>query len=161
MNRPKINEEHISKAAQSLSASLEGLCEWERPLLAESMASGYTYPMGKFRLARLLETDFGWNIEMMDTDGLAKMDSLVREEHRKTCAEWVKDADLQPQLEIGDHVIYKAKRVAGPITRIAGDEAPGCYEVIHVGSDGMEKRKRVFVPFEEAVALTGTDAPDQ
>lgn len=151
MKRPVVDQEIIASAARRLTASIEGLRATEVTLLADAITEAYSYPMSRSKLARVLENEFGWDCDMFDSDSLSEMDSLVRDEHRKACKEWVADQDIKPKLEPGNKVLCLSKNLEGVIRSMAGDEAPGCY-VIDVEDDSGSTRQ-VNVPFEDTIPI--------
>lgn len=153
MKRPNISQEVIAAAARRVTKTLDGLRNSEKGLLAEAITAAYSYPMSMRKLVQILESDFGWDSEMLDVSGLSKLDDIVRDEHRKACKEWVGDNDIKPRLSIGDQVLCISRALEGSIKDIPHEDAPGCFLLALNSEDDDLDFIEVIASFEDVVPL--------
>ncbi len=150
MKRKAIDRPIIEKAAKRLPRLLDGLKPAERDLLAAAITEAYQYPMNKRRLAKVLEDEFGWDVDLLDLHGLSKMDDLVREEHRKACKVQGGSDAGEPKLTIGTRVICISANLQGKVKDVPVEEAPGCYLLSLNPKDGGSE-KELITPFEDVL----------
>lgn len=140
MKRPEITKEVIVAGVRSMG----GGCSWNDEQV-EDIANQYTAWGDGYSLAKSLDMQCGWDISSGDVDDLDGVDCAVKEAHRKVCAQWVIDNNIQPPLPIG------TMTTIGEITGVVEYE-PATYYVKETGCTNENRRR--FVKFEDAKAVT-------
>ena len=135
MNRPKITDEMILKAAARIAEKLDGD--------AATIAEHYRPYMDGYELARALDRYAGWDLTMSDVEELDCMDSIVGQLQREAEKKWFEENNIQPPLPIGT-VITK-----GVITGLC-EHSPGKYLVKENGC--TQDGRHLLVNYEDAVA---------
>lgn len=144
--RPVVNSEIISEAANRVSVLLEGTCGTNNHISATSLLKHYKLYMDGYELAKSLEND-GWYADIMLASRLDNMDLIVWEIHRDKCREWVEKYNITPPLKCG------TKIKQGRIDSLS-EHYPACYLVKpYSGGEKVARELRVVVKFEDAKAI--------
>lgn len=135
--RPAVTREMVVEAATKLA---QREC-WDESQVAD-LAYVYEPHMDGYELAKALESDCLWDIDVSDVEALDSMFHEVQRVHEKACVAWVQEHNIQPPLPVG--------------TMTTRGEIAGVYEhgpaMYRVRAHGETNDKRfLLVKFEDAV----------
>lgn len=135
--RPKITKE-IIEAAANILAKRHGWSHKE----AIDVAVFYGHPESGYQLAKKLDTNCGWDITARTVVALDEMADMVHGIHIKSCWDWARAYNIQPEFKGGDRI---RQGVIDGVSKVM----PATYLVI-LNGQAEEDALRVFIPFEEA-----------
>ncbi|PPC80747.1 MAG: hypothetical protein CTY39_10985 [Hyphomicrobium sp.] len=120
MKSPKISKEFVRDVAVSF-CERNGRGEQQADDLAEAYSDGSL--TDGYKLAKVLDDDYYWDMDAQTVATLDGFDSLVREAHKQVCIAWARDNNIQPPLPIG------AMTTKGVIAGIYEHDA-ACYRIV-------------------------------
>ena len=91
INRPTISKETILEAAKEIAIDVQGD--------AEDIAKCYYEHIDGYELAKRLENDCSWDIQVDMIDSLDCMHCVVEGKHNEVLKKWVVDSDIKPPFE--------------------------------------------------------------
>lgn len=136
IQRPKVSKETILKASEIIAKNVDGD--------AEEIANSYYPHIDGYELAKKLENNFYWDIDVYMIESLDQMQYEVDSIHKKACMQWVIDKGIEPQFENG------TKIKEGIIKGVYKYDA-AMYTVTEYG-ETIKGRHRI-VKFENAIAI--------
>lgn len=138
MKRPTMTREMILAAATIVAQRIQ--------FDAKTIADAYAYPMDGYRLARSLDSQYGYDITVSDVNALDAMDALVLTDLTRAEQEWVQREGIAPKLPVG--TVLKVGVVAG-----VSETSPARYLVEWAAFNGPDQF--LLVRFEDAESEVG------
>ena len=139
MKRPEITKEIIEEAARKIVTAM-GLDEEHVADIVE--VYNHSWRMDGYEIAKALDDEFHWHIDMDAVVELDGIGSLIEHLHREACRQWVQENDIQPPYPVGSQL------TKGVVTGIS-DFLPAYYLV--QPPDDADSSGRLLIRFEDAV----------
>ena len=137
--RPAVTKEIVLEAATSVAEDI-GYETNPKDIVTAFENCGHYRPDG-YELAKFMDDNFGWQIDIRDVNKLDEMSEKVNQLWNEECKKWFSENNIQPPFEIGTELKQ------GTITGIYHYE-PGVYKVQDESRKGSNHL--LLIKFEDA-----------